>query len=400
MIALHGTVEPDEEDLERLLPVSQGPASRKPAGADEASLVIQAAARSSRDRALLQNSRTSECDLDASLAATAVSELMPVGHTFAFCTLKAPSHSITSLSALDRYPHLTSMDLSHNKLRSLAPLAQLRSLRALTVRDNLLLNFDLPGAAGLCGPFVGRGLSSLDIRSNALRHTGMLSEHADLTELILDSNCLTSLAGLAGLRQLRRLSVSHNRLSDVSDAQDAFPCLVELDLSHNRLRDVSVLASIRSLITLRLSHNRLAKLPSLSPLRCLYAVEVQHNAIEKVSVLGNSLSEALSLRSLVARPNPCYGKGESRLELLWELPSLHQLDRLPVTTVEKVASANWHAVDADQILAIRRKHLPHEGLAVRASGPAKSGVAVQEEGALLSYYRDQYLSCTGIPPRA
>jgi hypothetical protein len=390
--ATHETNETDAKDSKRPLQVPLTPVSMKAAGADEASLLIQAAARSRRDRALLQRSRTSECELDADLAASAVSELLPVGHTFAFCRLSAPSRSISSLSALDRYPHLTSLDLSHNKLRSLAPLAHLLSLRALTVRDNLLLSFDLPVPSGLCGTFVPRGLSFLDIGSNALRHTGRLSEHLDLTDLTLDSNCLTSLAGLAGLRRLRRLSVARNRLSDVSDAQDAFPSLVELDLSHNRLQEVAVLNRIRNLVTLRLSHNRLARLPSLSRHRCLYALEVQHNAIEKMSVVADSLSETLSLRSLSARPNPCYGTDrESRLELLWVLPSLQQLDELPVTTIEKVAAANWHAADAYHILAIRRKYLPYEGLVGRASGPGKAAVAVQEEGPLLSYYRDQHI---------
>jgi len=209
-------------ELERIAPE---PLSKRPDGAVEASLAIQSVARSRVERAKLRESRAAERDLDVSLAAVAVSQLVPVGETFAFSKLSAAELSLTSLSALGRYPHLTSLQLSHNKLRSLAPLACLCSLRTLAATNNLLTSFDLAVAAATATTPTGRGLTFADLRCNALQHTGLLGEHTELTELRLDANCLSSLAGLSPLRQLRKLSVSRNRLTDVSDLHDAAPHL-------------------------------------------------------------------------------------------------------------------------------------------------------------------------------
>ena len=375
---------------------SASPATNRPAGADEAALSIQAAARSRLDRRKLAHSRTNERDLTVSLASTLVSELQMVGQSFAFSKLSATNMALKSLSALVRYPHLTSIDLSQNKLRSLASLCALRSLRSLCVRDNLLLTFDLPVPRELSKLAEPKGLTSLDIRGNALQHTGAIGEHLDLTELALDNNCLTSLGGLGALHQLRRLSASGNRITDISDLNRALPHLIELDLSNNRLRAVAEVASLRSLAILRLSKNRLTKLPQMMRLRCLHTVEVDHNEIERLSILKECLTDAPSLRSLMVKPNPLYVTDETRLEVLWLLPSLEQLDGVPVTSVEKVSSSNFHSADHEEILTIRRRHLPHEGLAARASGPARTPIAVLEQGSLLKYYRDQYAATSHL----
>jgi len=48
----------------------------------------------------------------------------------------------------------------------------------------------------------------------------------------------------------------------------------------------------------------LTRVVASSLCRCLSEVEVQHNQIAKLSVLQGALSGAISLRTLVAQPNP------------------------------------------------------------------------------------------------
>jgi len=57
---------------------------------------------------------------------------------------------------------------------------------------------------------------------------------------------------------------------------------------------------------------------------------------------------------------------------------------------KQVAASNFHSADAEQILAIRNKHLPHQSLASHASSSAKAPLAAKEEGPLLTRYREQY----------
>lgn len=352
-------------------------------------MVLQAAQRRRRERQRLRSSRATQCDLTAEMAAAAVSQLLPVGTSFAFTELIAPGLSLSSLSAVHRYPHLASVDVSHNFIRSLAPLSSLHSLRSLSAHNNLLLHFDLRVAASF-PTCLSAGLTRLDLRSNALLQVGAIAEHAELTELRLDGNMLRSLAGVARLGLLRTLTAARNRLIDISDLDGISPHLRELDLSFNRLSGVAEVASLPGLNVLRASHNRLERLPALSRLRCLSEVEVGHNLLPTLAAIRDGLCGAPSLRTLVAQPNPYDKVDEVRLELLWLLPSLETLDGAPVGAVEKVSAQNFHSADGEMLLSIRRRHLPDEGIGAHASRAARAPLSALEDGPLLRRYRDQY----------
>lgn len=359
---------------------------QRPAGADAASLTLQAWQRGRAARQRLLSARAPAVDLDAECAAAAlVRSLSPEGgSSFAYRQMDASGRSLRTLSALAQYPHLTSLDLSHNKLRSIAAVGALTRLVSLSVAHNLLVTVDLPAAPSL---------RRLDARCNAVRHVDGLGQRAHaLEELILDGNNLSSLSGLSGLCQLRTLSAGRNRLSEVSELATAAPLLARLDLSRNRLEDVACLASMAALTTARLAHNRISQLPVLSRLRRLAELDVSHNELASLAALRDGLTGSPSLRRLAVEANPFSGvdaSGEGmRLELLWLFPSLSELEGSPVEAVEKVRAQSRHSADADALLAIRRRHLPDEGLAASASEAARQPLQSEEDSPLVRAWVD------------
>jgi len=199
-----------------------------------------------------------------------------------------------------------------------------------------------------------------DLRGNCIANLRGVAEHHRLETLVLDSNLLRSLEGVTRFSQLRSLRARSNMLRNTGGLVN-LPALHELDLSRNTLEAVGELNGIVSLRTVQLSHNRLETLPSLSNLSYLSLLNVQHNNMRGIDFLGTALEHCSALQSLLFSPNPASSTiDDLRLELLHILPFLAEVDAVPVSSVEKVASQNFHSGDASALLTIRHAHLPGE----------------------------------------
>jgi hypothetical protein len=124
--------------------------------------------------------------------------------------------------------HVTTIDLSDNRLLSLSGLEGLPCLATLICRRNRLqgvLDYRAPRGFG------GSRLRHADLRNNAISGAVSLpppedggdvsvavgvAAHGSLETLLLDGNKLRSLRGLAMLPHLTRLSVASNQLVDTA----------------------------------------------------------------------------------------------------------------------------------------------------------------------------------------
>jgi Leucine-rich repeat (LRR) protein len=200
--------------------------------------------------------------------------------------------------------HLTSLDLSYNKISSLLPrdLSLAPGLQRLNLRGNRLSVLSDQSLTGLWS------LAVLDLADNqlaALPATGLFHAAANLQELSLQNNSLASLGPdtLSGLDSLLLLNLSRNALTSAQLSERSLrhlPKLVALDLSHNRLTRLGgdMLAQQHGLQILNLQHNAIASIEAMSftSLVNLHILLLSHNQLE--SLPEDCFTSLASLNSL------------------------------------------------------------------------------------------------------
>lgn len=246
----------------------------------------------------------SDADLDPhtlaayTLTSAKAAELCPKPYR-----LVARSRSLHLLDDISSLRNLDYVDLCHNQLRHLAPLATLPRLKTLLLANNRISDLTplLPCHTLRILNISHNPLSSLDILPHASFAPNLLTlvatdiALADATPLaslvalhvaVLSSNELTDISPLAKLAQLEKLSLSGNQIRDIpveltraralkelrlarnrirALPQGPWPTLAILDIGHNHLRDVNALTGMDRLKNVNLKHNPLdvALLPAV-----------------------------------------------------------------------------------------------------------------------------------------
>ncbi|HEM1559961.1 TPA: leucine-rich repeat domain-containing protein, partial [Listeria monocytogenes] len=112
-------------------------------------------------------------------------------------TFYAQNNLITNIGTMDNLPELTYVDLSFNRIPSLAPIGDLPKLEILKVTDNYSYLRSLGTMDGVSK------LRNLELQNNYLNYTGTegnlsaLSDLTNLTELNLrDNGYISDISGL------------------------------------------------------------------------------------------------------------------------------------------------------------------------------------------------------------
>lgn|GEM_PF-3220554 len=148
---------------------------------------------------------------------------------------------------------VTHLDLSHNYLNNVAPLASLTHLESLDLSRNNISNID--------------SLSSL----------------TNLKWLNLSSNNVTDITSLRSLTQLSVLVLDYNNIYNV-EPLSSLHCLTWLDLHNNRLYDVSSLRSLTNITTLIINNNNINDITSLIQLTDLNQLYVANNGLRRSQI--------------------------------------------------------------------------------------------------------------------
>lgn len=176
------------------------------------------------------------------------------GHLHRLCLSNLGLLTLDS-AFLERFPNVTSLQLSGNKL------------------------VQLPGLGGL------RRLVSLDSSANRLTLLDGLEQLTSLTQLILNDNHLSTLPGLASLTRLRRLDLQRNQLQAL-EGVERLTLLTQLDVSGNLLSTLPERVDrLVQLQSLNLSENRLSAVPAaLGELTGLRSLNLRGNQLSAVPV--------------------------------------------------------------------------------------------------------------------
>jgi hypothetical protein len=118
----------------------------------------------------------------------------------------------------------------------------------------------------------------------------------------------------------------------------------ELYLQQNRIRKISGLNKLAVLHTLDLSKNQIQKLKGLQECESLRFLKIQLNNIGKIGQL--SFIENLALLTEVDMScNPVQNRKFYRLQVLYHIPQLRQLDGVSISAEEKIKAENLHGLD-------------------------------------------------------
>ncbi len=236
--------------------------------------------------------------------------------------LVARSDGVRQLTGIEYATNLQWLDLGHNDIADVSPLAGLTSLTHLLLGSNGIS--DLSPLAGLTS------LTHLLLNNNRISDLSPLADLTSLTYIELINNEISDVSPLSGLILLEGLRVAVNPISDASplagltslrvldvgscygldwgslpvssmtslwslaawgidvsdiSALSGLTSLTQLTLSLNRISDLSPLAGLTSLRRLVLSDNGIADLSPLSGLTSLTVLGLARNGIADVSPL-------------------------------------------------------------------------------------------------------------------
>lgn len=248
--------------------------------------------------------------------------------------LSGAYYDIAALDGIEQLTGLERLDLAHNAIRDVTPLAALTNLRSLDLSDNLVES--VAPLAALTN------LRSLDLSYNRIESLSPLSSLDGLEELDVLGNRIRSLHGVEGMTSLRALNIAANPveglepLSGLANLEhlvawslgidDIAPLaglsnLRFLDLSDNRIADLTPIAGLPNLERLDAFRNRIAHIEPLADLPKLVRADVSVNAVQ---FLGGWL-ESESAPTVIAMGNPIIGTGLSEAALAAVRGSLVEL---------------------------------------------------------------------------
>ncbi len=135
----------------------------------------------------------------------------PLALRHSFLELSLPAQQIIDISILSQYPLVMYLDISNNKIQSLAPLEHLTALVTLKARHNQLVHC-LDFLPPLCNEenawsdgkqAVGSMLTLADLCNNRISKLQDLSDHRFLECLLLAHNKIQTISGLHNLKYLQ-----------------------------------------------------------------------------------------------------------------------------------------------------------------------------------------------------
>ena len=212
-------------------------------------------------------------------------------------SLSAKSCGISNIQGLEYATNLVSLDLYHNKVCDIAPIAVLKKLKYLDMNNNSISDItavsgmtnlirlslqynninDISAIAGLTN------LNYLYVYNNNISNISAVSKLINLTHLSLWDNSISDISAITGLKSLRHLSLSRNDISDISPVVELTEHLNFLSLFSNNISDISAVAELVNLNTLDLGYNNINDISAINGLTNLYTLNLNCNSIDDVS---------------------------------------------------------------------------------------------------------------------
>ena len=218
----------------------------------------------------------------------AISDLSPLAGLRHLNNIKLRDNRITDIAHLKDLISVDWLGLEENEIRDLSPLAGLKRLNGLGIEGNPVS--DVSALAGMLS------LEGIRAWNTVISDFSPLAKLPRLRWIEFSGNAsISKLPSLKGLKTLRRLEINHTGVSDISGLSELTQ-LQELTLHDNLIKDVSPLANLKNLTYLNLSNNVIVNVSPLAGLNKLKNLDLSNNAISDFSPL-EGLTEKIYIRS-------------------------------------------------------------------------------------------------------
>ncbi|RMZ78338.1 hypothetical protein DV738_g3869, partial [Chaetothyriales sp. CBS 135597] len=232
---------------------------------------------------------------------------------------------VSSIPALrlERFKNLKRLCLRQNAIEKVElPASVADGLLELELYDNLIKHID--GFQDL------KHLTTLDLSFNKIKTIKNISHMTSLQELYFVQNRISKIENLDNLASVRMIELAGNRIREIENLEP-LQSLEELWLAKNKITSIANLSSLTSLRLLDLKSNRLRQIAGLDSLVNLEELYLSHNAIGKLEGLDNNPK----LRILDISSNPIANLEKiahlSKLEEFWasgcQISSFHEVER-------------------------------------------------------------------------
>ncbi|RKU22835.1 hypothetical protein C6503_03470 [Candidatus Poribacteria bacterium] len=185
---------------------------------------------------------------------------------------------------------LTHMSADDSDIRSLIGLEYAEGLKRIELRHNAIS--DLSPLAGL------KQLEDIKLRGNAITDVSPLAGLVNVHWLGLEENQITDLSPLSGLTKLNGIGIDHNPVSDIRPLA-SMRSLEGVSAFDTSISDLSPLSVLPRLSWINISNKSLSKLPSFKGFKNLRVLRIEDTSISDIS----GLAELTTLRELSLRGN-------------------------------------------------------------------------------------------------
>ncbi|XP_064230966.1 leucine-rich repeat-containing protein 9 [Aotus nancymaae] len=262
-------------------------------------------------------------------------DLIPVDQFRNVCNVNLQNNNLTSFSGLIYLPNVKVLCLNYNHIESIIP--RLKPQTHLTNRQ--LLYQKVPSSG-----YGQQGISKTNRDKMSSENLPPIMHSLEVLHLGYNGICNLIQLQLNRLTNLKFLFLQGNEISQV-EGLDNLVVLQELVVDHNRIRafNDSAFAKPSSLLALHLEENRLRELGKLQSLVKLEKLFLGYNKIQDITEL-EKLDVISSLRELTVYGNPICRKMLHRHMLIFRLPNLQMLDKIPVNSDDR-AKAEFHLAE-------------------------------------------------------
>ena len=259
----------------------------------------------------------------------AISNLGPMAGLGALDNIKLRGNNISDITPLAQLVNVEWLGLEENNITDISPLTRLAKLDGVGLNHNPVS--DLAPLSGLVH------LSRLELDYCELVDISPLAGLIGLERLRLKGNSISDITPLAGLTRLRFLGLHENLVSDITPIAGLTE-LDDLNLDSNLISDIAPLADLVNLHWLHLGHNVIFDITPLANLKNLRGVWISENVgfslaplaglnhLERYHSWGTPVYDLLSLANLPQiRTIDICGGGISDLTPLAEATGLREL---------------------------------------------------------------------------
>ena len=209
-----------------------------------------------------------------------------------------PNAQIVSLTGLEQFTSVETLNLSGNSIRKIEPISNLTSIKNLNISGNKVEITDISKISNLTN------VIQLKLASSQITSVDFMSNFTNLQELDVSSNGISSLEPIKKLKKLDKLNISRNnsfsRLEDILVHGN----LTELDISETGLTTLEGIEThLMSLETLKVRYLEI----SLAPIVATYKVSTNAPVVPYLSELKtldiSNTTKSISFSSLALLPN-------------------------------------------------------------------------------------------------